>query len=100
MEESIWRMFVDKAKEYPDAPIYHYGNYEVRAIETLAKRFGTDVTCIVKRLVNINSFVYGRVYFPVHSNKLKVLGKFLGASWTEPMLPGYRAWFGVPLGNR
>src|SRR5450759_612145 len=91
MEESIWRMFVDKAKEYPDAPIYHYGNYEVRAIETLAKRFGTDVTCIVKRLVNINSFVYGRVYFPVHSNKLKVLGKFLGASWTEPDASGLQS---------
>ena len=91
MEESIWRMFVDKSKEYPDAPIYHYGTYEVRVIESLAKRFGTDVTCIVKRLVNINSLVYGRVYFPVHSNRLKVLGKYLGASWTEPDASGLQS---------
>ena len=69
MEESIWRKFVEKAKEYPDAPIYHYGTYEVRVINSLAKRYGTDVTAIVKRLVNINSFVYGKLYFPVHSKK-------------------------------
>ena len=90
-EESIWRMFVEKAKEYPDAPIYHYGSYEVRVIEFLANRFGPDVTCISKRLVNLNSQVYGKVYFPVRSNSLKVLGKFLGASWTEPDASGLQS---------
>ena len=90
-EESIWRMFIEKAKEYPDAPIYHYGSYEVRAIESLAKRFGTDVKCLSKRLVNLNSQVYGKVYFPVRSNSLKVLGKFLGASWTAPDASGLQS---------
>ena len=66
--ESIWRKFVEKAKEYPDAPIYHYGTYEVRAIESLAKRYGTDVTGIVKRLVNINSFTAVRL--KVEQNQL------------------------------
>jgi len=83
-EESIWKKFVQKVSEYPNAPIYHYGSYEVRVIESFIKRFGPDSASIRKRLVNINSQVYGRVYFPIHSNSLKVLGKFLGASWTEP----------------
>src|SRR5205814_462226 len=61
-EESIWRMFIEKAEEYPDAPIYHYGSYEVRAIESLGNRFGTDVKWLTKRLVNLNSQVYGKVY--------------------------------------
>ena len=90
-EESIWRMFVEKAEEYPDAPIYHYGSYEVRAIESLAKRFGTDVKCLSKRLVNLNSQVYGKVYFPVRSNSLKALGRFLGASWTAPDASGLQS---------
>ena len=47
-------------------------------------RFGPNSSSIGKRLVNLNAQVYGRVYFPVRSNSLKVLGKFLGASWTEP----------------
>lgn len=84
-------MFVEKAKEYPDAPIYHYGNYEVRVIESLAKRFGPDITSISKRLVNLNSQVYGKVYFPVRSNSLKMLGRFLGASWTEPDASGLQS---------
>ena len=90
-EESIWRMFVEKAKAYPEAPIYHYGSYEVRAIESLAKRYGPDVTCIGKRLVNLNSQVYGKVYFPVRSNSLKMLGRFLGASWTDPDASGLQS---------
>ncbi|MDP2998166.1 MAG: IS66 family transposase [Bryobacterales bacterium] len=90
-EDSIWRMFVEKANEYPDAAIYHYGNYEVRAIESLAKRFGPDVTCITKRLVNLNSQVYGKVYFPVRSNSLKMLGNFLGASWAESDASGLQS---------
>src|SRR5207237_9197659 len=49
-EESIWRMFIEKAEEYPDAPIYHYGSYEVRAI--VANRFVTDFKFHSKRLVN------------------------------------------------
>jgi predicted RecB family nuclease len=90
-ENLIWRKFVEKANEYPDAPIYHYGSYEVRVFESLAKRFGLDVTCIGKRLVNLNSQVYGKVYFPVRSNSLKMLGKFLGASWTEPDASGLQS---------
>ena len=90
-EESIWRMFVEKVNEYPDAPIYHYGNYDARAIESLAKRFGADVSGIGKRLVNLNSHVYGKVYFPVHSNGLKVLGKFLGATWSESKASGLQS---------
>lgn len=90
-EESIWRRFIEKAEEFPDAPIYHYGSYEVRAIESLAKRFDTDVKCLRKRLVNINSQVYGKVYFPVRSNSLKALGKFLGASWTASDASGLQS---------
>ena len=90
-EESMWTMFVKKAKEYPDAPIYHYGSYEARVIGSLAKRFGADMTCIAKRLVNLNSQVYGKIYFPIRSNSLKVLGKFLGASWTAPDASGLQS---------
>ena len=60
-------------------------------IKSLAKRYGPDVTCIGKRLVNLNSQVYGKVYFPVRSNSLKILERFLGASWTEPDASGLQS---------
>jgi predicted RecB family nuclease len=89
-EESVWPRFVQKVGEYPNAPIYHYGSYEARVIESFIKRFGSNSSSIDKRLVNLNAQVYGRVYFPVRSNSLKVLGKFLGTSWTEPDASGLK----------
>jgi len=31
-------------------------------------------------LVNVNSYIYGKVYFPVYSNRLEELGVFVGAT--------------------
>ena len=43
------------------------------------------------RLVNVASSVYGKVYFPVRSNGLKPLGRFLGAAWTDPQASGLQS---------
>jgi predicted RecB family nuclease len=53
-ERHIWQQFVEKVAQYPDAPIYHYGSYEPRAIAQLAKRYDTDAKSLTKRLVNVN----------------------------------------------
>ncbi|MBV7335141.1 IS66 family transposase [Chloroflexi bacterium TSY] len=90
-EARIWQQFVDKANEYPDAPIYHYGNYEAKAIKKLAKRYDTDEEQLLKRLVNVNGLIYGKVYFPVYSNRLKEIGGFIGAKWSEPDASGLQS---------
>ena len=56
-ERHIWQQFVDLVGQYPDAPIYHYGSYEPRALATLAKRYHTDSESLTKRLVNVNSYI-------------------------------------------
>jgi hypothetical protein len=86
-EEQIWLVFVETASAFPDAPIYHYGSYERKAFQMLAKRYGRGAE-ISKRLVNVAASVYGKVYFPVRSNGLKVLGRFVGATWTYPEASG------------
>src|SRR5215471_17585242 len=78
-EQPMWQQFVDLVTQYPEAPLYHYGSYEPRAITTLAKRYHSDAQSILKRLVNVNGSIYGKVYFPVRSNGLKDLGHFIGA---------------------
>ena len=90
-EGRIWNQFLEKANEYPEAPIYHYGSYEPRAIEQLTARYKTNCETLKKRLVNINAFIYGKVYFPVRSNGLKDLSKFVGASWTAPDASGLQS---------
>jgi predicted RecB family nuclease len=82
-EEGIWHQFLEKVNKYPEAPIYHYGAYEPRAIEKLAIRYQTNCGLIKQRLVNVLAFIYGKVYFPTRSNSLKDIGRFVGASWTS-----------------
>src|SRR5262245_4129463 len=90
-ERHMWQQFVEKIRQYPDAPVYHYGSYEPRAIATLAKRYATDAESITKRLVNVNRYIYGKVYFPVRSNGLKDVGHFIGAKWTSPQASGLQS---------
>ena len=90
-ERHMWQQFVDKVQQYPESPIYHYGSYEPRAIATLAKRYDTDAEGVTKRLVNVNRYIYGKVYFPVRSNGLKDIGHFIGAKWTSPHASGLQS---------
>jgi predicted RecB family nuclease len=60
-ERHMWQQFLDKVTLYLDAPIYHYGSYEPRALATLAKRYHIDTKHIIKRLVNVNRYIYGKV---------------------------------------
>ena len=90
-ERHIWQQFVDEVRQYPDAPIYHYGRYEPRALAMLAKRDQTDSEDLIKRLVNVHQYIYGKVYFPVRSNRLKDIGHFVGAAWTAPNASGIQS---------
>jgi len=90
-EEKTWQAFLSIVNQYPEAPIYHYGSYETRSIAKLAKRYETDVEVLNKRLVNIHKQIYGRVYFPLYSNRLKEIGNFIGATWTHPDASGLQS---------
>jgi predicted RecB family nuclease len=89
-EATMWSALVERLAAFPDSPVYHYGSYEKKAFATLAKRHGRGGG-FSDRLVNVASSVYGKVYFPVRSNGLKSLGRFLGAAWTEPLPSGLQS---------
>ena len=90
-EKEIWYAFVSMISQYSGAPIYHYGNYEKVAMTTLGQRYETNCSEIISRLVNINTFIYGKIYFPVYSNGLKEIGKYIGASWSSPDASGLQS---------
>ena len=60
-------------------------------MRTLSKRHGTESVGLEKLLININTSIYGKVYFPVKSNGLKEIGKFLGARWTPANASGLQS---------
>ena len=90
-EVAAWNGLLNTISRFPDAPIYHYGNYEARAVDHLQKRYTADSPSIKSRLVNANFFVFGRIYFPVLSNSQKDLGRYLGVTWTEPEASGLQS---------
>ncbi|MDP7196318.1 MAG: TM0106 family RecB-like putative nuclease [SAR202 cluster bacterium] len=83
-EIRIWRQVFNLLKKYPNCPIYHYGNYDAKALATLGKRYGIEIKIISEQLININTLIYGKVYFPLYSNSLKEIGEFIGARWSFP----------------
>jgi predicted RecB family nuclease len=90
-EKIIWQQFLEIFYQYPDAPIYHYGNYDLKAVDKLNKRYGPINEDIKSRFVNVNSHIYGKVYFPVKSNSIKEIGGYLGASWTSHNASGLQS---------
>lgn len=90
-ESEMWRDFLAFVVQYANAPIYHYGSYEIRAINTLSQRYKTDINSITSRIVNVNAEIYGKVYFPSYSNRLKEIASFIGFSWTSPDASGLQS---------
>jgi predicted RecB family nuclease len=90
-ERTAFESLMSRLNEHLDAPIYHYARYEKQALAVLERRHGIDCDSIRKRLININTCIHGNVYFPVRSNSLKDLGRYLGATWSSPEASGLQS---------
>jgi len=90
-EESAWKDFVSVIAQYGNSPLFHYGSFENKAILTLGKRYETPTKTIVERLFNINTCIYGKLYFPVYSNSLKDICNYLGLTWSSPNASGLQS---------
>ena len=90
-EESAWKDFISIIELYSNSPLFHYGSFEKKAICKLGERYGTSTKTILERLFNINTCIYGKIYFPVHSNGLKDICKYLGLPWSSPNASGLQS---------
>lgn len=85
-EGKIWQEFLDFIALYPDAPIFHYSEYEVDTIKRLSRLYGTSKQQqleILSRLVDLHLWVNSAVIFPVESYSLKALANWIGFYWRE-----------------
>jgi predicted RecB family nuclease len=98
-EGEMWLKFITMLEKNPTSPIYHYGSFDSKAIAVLGRGYQTAIQGIAARMVNLNNFIYAKVYFPVYTNGLKQIGEFLGAKWTYPDASGLQAiiWRLTPL---
>ena len=90
-EASIWQQFLDLVWLYPNAPIFHFSDYEVETVKRLAKLYGTpfqEIRPLLSRFVDVHQRVMSAVTLPVESYSLKHLARWLGFEWRDAGVTG------------
>ena len=90
-EASIWQQFLDLVSLYPDAPIFHFSDYEVETVKRLAKLYKTPAhrfKPLLSRFVDVHQQVMNTVTLPVESYSLKHLARWLGFEWRDSQITG------------
>ena len=83
-EGKIWQDFLDFLNQYPQAPIFHFSDYEKDTINRLSALYKTDNKerlKILERCVDLHHIVIHSVTAPVENYSLKSLGNWLGFQW-------------------
>lgn len=90
-ERVIWQQFLELVKLYPQAPIFHFSDYEVETVKRLARLYKTpqwELNSLVSRFVDVHQRVLKTVTLPVESYSLKHLARWLGFEWRDPGITG------------
>jgi predicted RecB family nuclease len=84
--------FVQILGTLKDYIIYHFGNYESKALKalqsTVSGELRKQLANIQKCAVNVLSMLHTTIYVPTKSNSLKGVARFLGFQWSEPGATG------------
>ena len=104
-ERAMWESCLRELKAIGDTQIVSYGAYETRFLRQMKARYIEEgapdaefVDRLIETSVNLVGCIYGRIYFPTYSNRLKEIGRYLGFEWGWPRASGAatlllrRAW--------
>ena len=81
-EEKIWEEFINILKTIKNPVLIHYGSYETDFLKRMWKRYG-ELIIDISKSINLLSLIYAQIYFPVFSNSLKDVARFLKFRWTD-----------------
>ena len=94
-ELEFFQHFLDLLGRYDDFVLFHYGSYETSFFKRMQKALAR--TTLVAKLMhcscNILSMIHSHVYFPVYSNGLKDVGRYLGSDWSDRQADGLQSIF-------
>jgi predicted RecB family nuclease len=97
-QPAIFARLLEKLGQYPEYRLFHFGNYESKALRRIKARLSEDqkeqVEVVLGRAVNVLSIINAHVYFPTYSCSLKDIGRSIGCDWSEPEASGLQsvAW--------
>ena len=84
-EVELFDSFLDLVDGLEDFVLFHYGGYEKALLRRMRRvvRRKRLVDRTLAKAVNVLSVLHTSVYFPIFSNGLKDVGRYLGCTWTE-----------------
>ena len=84
-EVEVFDSFLDLLDGLEDFVLFHYGGYEKALLRRMRRvvRRKRLVDRALAKAVNVLSVLHPSVYFPVFSNGLKDVGRYLDCAWTE-----------------
>jgi predicted RecB family nuclease len=84
-EVDVFDSFLNLLADLEDFVLFHYGGYEKSLLRRMRRvvRRKRLVDRALAKAVNVLSAIHSTVYFPVYSNGLKDVGRYLGCTWTE-----------------
>jgi predicted RecB family nuclease len=92
-ERKIWREFLAILGTVEKPVLIHYGSYETTFLKRMNERYGdvketSSASKSIHSTLNLLSFIFGRIYLPIHSNGLKEMAAFVGARRNSTMTAG------------
>ncbi|NET03608.1 MAG: TM0106 family RecB-like putative nuclease [Symploca sp. SIO2B6] len=106
-EALIWKQFLALVGLYPEAPIFHFSEYEAETVKRLGLVYSTPqlhLETLLSRFVDVHKQVMDTVKLPVESYSLKHLARWVGFEWRDAQMNGsqtvclYDQWLNT--GNR
>lgn len=103
-EQKAFTEFLSFIKQYPDAPIYHFGWYEIEVLKRLGEKYGQLATVervIERQMHDLLIMIRDAIIFPLHFYSLKDIAKAMGFAWREAEASGVNAvvWYEEYLAN-
>ena len=97
-EEKMWRSFIEFVEQNLDAPIYHYGWFEVEVVHRFSAKYGVSELvreALDRNMIDLLSVVRPSVIFPLSFYSLKDIACYLGFSWRSDDASGANSvlWF-------
>ena len=97
-EKNMWRSFVQFIELHLDAPIYHYGWFEVEVIHRFSAKYGvSDLVreALDRNMIDVLALVRPAIIFPLSFYSLKDIASYLGFTWRSEDASGANSvlWF-------
>ena len=95
-EARIWQQFLGKLAEVENPVLIHYGSFESIFLKRMCERHGAPpagrgAASALESPINLLSIIFGQIYFPTYSNRLKEIAGWLGFKWSEHEASGLQA---------